>query len=156
MSAPAPRPPVEVRYAQLVLPGETNPYGSLFGGTLLQWMDKTAAIAAMRFCQLSVVTAALESLDFRQPIRVGEMVEMVARVIYTGRTSLIVAVEVFRERLDGDRTLCTSGYFSLVAIDAAGVPVPVPPLRVETANEQAAWRVGEAIRASADARRAGQ
>jgi acyl-CoA hydrolase len=140
----------EVRSVQIVLPGHANPYSSLFGGTLLQWMDTTAAIAAMRFCQRSVLTASLESIDFRQPIHVGEMVEVVARAVYAGRTSVIVRVEVFREALAGDRDLCTSGYFSMVAVDSAGRPAPVPALLIE---DEAAWREGEAIRARAAARR---
>ena len=150
-----PRPPGEARYAQYVLPGETNNHGTLFGGTLLQWMDKVAAIAAMRFCQRQCVTASLESLDFRRPIHAGSLVEIVAQVIYTGRTSMIVQLEVYTERLDGQRYLCTHGYFSLVAVDDAGRPAPIPPLLVEGEAAEAAWRVGETIRARAAARRAG-
>jgi acyl-CoA hydrolase len=153
MTERVPRPPVEVRYAQLVLPGDANHFGGLFGGTLLQWMDKTAAIAAVRFCRRDVVTASLESIDFRHPIHVGEIVELIARVIHTGRTALIVQVEVYREPLSGERQLCTSGYFSMVAVDAGGRPAPVPPLLVEGAAAERAWRAGEAIRARAAARR---
>ena len=69
MTAETLRPDVEVRSVQTVLPGDTNPYGSLFGGMLLQWMDKMAAVTAMRFCRQPVVTASLESLDFRRPGR---------------------------------------------------------------------------------------
>jgi acyl-CoA hydrolase len=153
MTAADPRPAVEVRYAQLVMPGDANNYGGLFGGTLLQWMDKTAAIAAVRFCRRAVVTASLESIDFRHPVRVGEMVELAARVIYAGRTSMIVQVEVYSEQLAGERQLCTSGYFSMVAVDADGHPAPVPPLLVEGEAAASAWREGEAIRARAAARR---
>jgi len=78
---------------------------------------------------------------------------VVARVIYAGRTSLIVQVEVYTEALAGDRHLCTSGYISMVAVDAAGRPAPVPPLLVEGEAAAAAWRAGEAIRARAAARR---
>ena len=148
-----PRPPVEVRYAQLVLPGDTNNYGGLFGGTLLQWMDKTAAVAAMRFCGCAVVTASLESTDFRVPIHAGAVVELVARVIYTGRTSMIVEVEVYTEELGGESRLCTDGFFSMVAVDAEGRPTPVPPLLIEGEAAERRWRTGEAIRAHAAARR---
>lgn len=150
-----PRPAREARYAQYVLPGETNNYGSLFGGTLLQWMDKIAAIAAMRFCQQPCVTASLESLDFRRPIHAGALVEIIARVIFTGRTSMIVQTEVYTEELDGTRDLCTHGYFSLVAVDPNGRPAPIPPLLVEGEAAEAAWREGELIRARAAARRSG-
>lgn len=146
-----PRAAPAARSARFVLPGDANHYGSLFGGTMLQWMDTTAAIAAMRFCQQPVLTASLESIDFRQPIHVGEMVDVVARAVYAGRTSVIVRVEVYRETLAGGRDLCTSGYFSMVAVDATGRPTPVPPLLVE---DEAAWREADAIRARAAARRA--
>jgi acyl-CoA hydrolase len=150
----APRPPAEARYAQIVLPGDANNYGSLFGGALLQWMDKTAAIAAMRFSGRSVVTASLESIDFRLPIHVGAMVEVVAHVIYAGRTSMIIRVEVFTEELGGQRRLCTDGFFSMVAVDADGHPTPIPPLLVEGEAAARDWRTGERIRANAAARRA--
>lgn len=157
MTAPTnplpPRPAPAVHSAQHVLPGETNNYGSLFGGTLLQWMDKTAAIAAMRFCQRPCVTASLESLDFRRPIHAGALVEIIARVIYAGRTSMIVQVEVYTEELTGARDLCTHGYFSMVAVDATGRPAPIPPLLVEDAEAERLRATGAAIRAHATARR---
>jgi acyl-CoA hydrolase len=154
MTPAEPRLPAEARSVHVVLPGDTNNHGGLFGGTLLQWMDKTAAIAAMRFCQRAVVTASLEGIDFRQPIHVGAMVEIIAQVIYTGRTSLVVQVAVYREHLDGERLLCTSGFFSLVAVDDQDRPTPVPPLLVAGEAAQAAWSEGEAIRTRAAARRA--
>jgi acyl-CoA hydrolase len=153
MTTEAPRPPVEVRSAHLVLPGETNAHGTLFGGSLVQWMDQVAAIAAVRFCGRAVVTASLESIDFRRPVRVGAVVELIAAVIYSGRTSLIVRVAVYGEHPGSERVLCTTGYFSLVAVDAEGRPAPVPPLAVTGAAAERDWREGEAVRRRAAERR---
>lgn len=119
---------VEARLLESVFPTDTNPQGNLFGGTLLAWMDKAAGYAAMRRARGSVVTAAVENIAFTVPIRQGDVVELVARVGHVGRTSMRVGVEVYREDLtDGSRVLCTEGHFTMVAIDADGRPVAVPP-----------------------------
>jgi acyl-CoA hydrolase len=150
----APRAAPEVRIADLVLPNQTNNYGTMFGGEVLALMDKAAGIAALRFCRQPVVTASTERIDFRTPIQTGEIIEAVARVIYVGRTSLIVRIHIYAEHpLIGDRRICTTGYFSMVAIDAAGRPVPVPHLLLEDEQTRAEWAVGEEIRRVIDARR---
>jgi acyl-CoA hydrolase len=150
----APRAAPEVRIADLVLPNQTNNYGTMFGGEVLALMDKAAGIAALQFCRQPVVTASTERIDFRTPIQTGEIIEAVARVIYVGRTSLIVRIHIYAEHpLSGDRRICTTGYFSMVAVDAAGHPVPVPRLLLEDEQARAEWAVGEEIRRVIDARR---
>ncbi|MDQ5851934.1 MAG: acyl-CoA thioesterase [Chloroflexota bacterium] len=149
-----PQPTVEVITTDHVLPGNTNSYGTMFGGDVLALMDKTAAIAALRFCRQPVVTASTERIDFRMPIHLGDIIEARARVIHTGRTSIIVRIDIWDERpLTGERELCTTGYYSFVSIDADGRPQPVPPLDVRTPEEQADWDHGEEIRAEIKARR---
>src|SRR5262245_52012911 len=107
----------EVHRTDLVLPNQTNNFNTMFGGEVMAVMDKTAAIAALRFCRTPVVTASSERIDFRTPIHAGEIIEAVARVIYVGRTSMIVRVHIFAEHpLTGERRLCTTGYFSMVAV----------------------------------------
>lgn len=133
--------------SDLVLPNQTNSYGTMFGGDLLALMDKAAGVAALRFCRTPVVTASTERLDFRTPIYQGDVVEVYARVMYTGRTSLITRLDVYAETpLTGERRLCTTGYFSMVAIGIDGRPMPVPQLLVETDEERADWQRGEEIR----------
>ncbi len=144
----------EVRIADIILPNQTNNFGTMFGGEVLALMDKAAAIAALRFCRQSVVTASTERIDFRTPIHTGEIIEAIAKVIYVGRTSLIVRIHIYAEHpLIGERRVCTTGYFSMVAIDAHGTPVPVPRLLLEDEQAQAEWEVGEEIRRVIDARR---
>ena len=144
----------DVHITGIVLPNQTNNHGTMFGGEVLALMDKAAGIAAVRFCRLPVVTASTERIDFRTPIHAGEIIEAIAKVIYVGRTSLIVRIHIYAEHpLIGERRVCTTGYFSMVAIDAQAHPVPVPRLRLEDESARAEWEAGEEIRRVIDERR---
>ncbi len=152
-----PRPTVPVVTTEIVLPSNTNTFGTMFGGDVLALMDKTAAIAALRFCRQPVVTASTERIDFRTPIHLGDIVEARAWVIHTGRTSLIVRIDIYAERpLTGERQRCTTGYYSFVSVDAAGKPQPVPPLNVTTEAERRDWERGAEIRQHILQRRAAE
>ena len=123
-------PVTEARMLEIVFPDHTNHLGTLFGGQALAWMDKAAFIAASRFARRTVVTARSEQVDFRLPIRQGQLVETTARVVGVGRTSMQVEVDVVSEDLlSGARELCTRGRFVMIALDAAGAPAPVPRLQ---------------------------
>ena len=126
MSEPGESAP-ETRICEFVLPPDTNHLGTLYGGTLMGWMDKAAGIAAFRHAgSPAVVTAAVDKLAFRVPIHQGELVELLAQVESQGRTSMVVRVEVHREDpVTRTRELCTVGTFTMVAVDDAGVPTPV-------------------------------
>ncbi len=122
-------PPVEVRMAEIVFPNHTNHLGTLFGGQALAWMDKAAFLAAARFSRRTVVTARSDQVDFKLPIRVGDMVETVGRVVKVGTSSMAVEVELITEDLhSGERKLCTRGTFVMIALDESGHPVAVPRL----------------------------
>jgi acyl-CoA hydrolase len=144
----------EVHITDIVLPNQTNNYGTMFGGEVLALMDKAAGIAALRFCRQPVVTASTERIDFRTPIHNGEVIEAISRIIYVGRTSMIARIHIYAEHpLKGDKRVCTTGYFSMVATDGDGRPVPVPRLLLEDEQAQAEWAIGEEIRRVIDARR---
>ena len=117
----------ETRMCQFVFPGDTNHLGTLYGGTLMAWMDSAAAVAGVRRAgTAAVVTAAVETLTFRVVIRQGELVELVATVESVGRTSMKVRVEAYREEpVSHTRELCTEGVFTMVAVDENGRPTPV-------------------------------
>jgi acyl-CoA hydrolase len=116
----------EARLIELVFPEQTNHYGTLFGGEALALMDKAAFIAASRYARRTVVTASNERVDFHVPVRTGELVDLVARVVAAGRTSLTVEVELSSEDLlTGARQVCTRGRVVLVAIDADGRTAPI-------------------------------
>ncbi|ANH04037.1 acyl-CoA thioesterase [Shinella sp. HZN7] len=110
-----PAPPS--RLIALVFPGDTNHHGTLFGGAGLALMDRIAFIAATRHGRVPFVTASVDRVDFQAPARVGELVELVARVTRVGRKSMTVEVEMVAEGLvSGERRLCTRGSFSMVAV----------------------------------------
>ena len=122
-------PPVEARLLEMVFPDHANHLGTLFGGQALAWMDKAAFVAASRYARRTVVTARSEQVDFRLPVRQGQLVEAVARVVGVGRSSMQVDVELFAEDLPtGERDLCTRGRFVMIALDAYGRPTEVPAL----------------------------
>ncbi len=123
----------EAHLVEMVFPGQANHYGTLFGGQALALMDKAAFIAASRFSRCTVVTASSEKCDFHVPVRQGELVEVFARVVSTGRTSMVVEVELYAENLhSGARQLATRGRFVLVALDPDGHPTSVPALNETT------------------------
>jgi acyl-CoA hydrolase len=120
---------VEATLVEMVFPEQTNHYGTLFGGQALAFMDKAAFIVASRYARRAVVTASSERCDFHIPVRQGQLVELEARVVGTGRTSMTVEVDLVAEDLlTGDRQLATRGRFVLVALDAHGRATAVPPL----------------------------
>ena len=116
----------EVRLVELIVPHQSNHIGTLFGGNALAMMDKAAFLSATRFARRSMVTVASDRVEFKVPVRAGQMVELVARVARVGRTSVTVGVEMYAEELlSRDRVLATHGSFVFVAIDESGRPVPV-------------------------------
>lgn len=124
---------VEARLVDMVFPEQTNHYGTLFGGQALALLDKAAFMVASRYARRTVVTASSERCDFHVPVRQGQLVELHARVVATGRTSMTVDVElVSEELLTGVRKLATRGRFLLVALDAQGKPTAVPSLPSST------------------------
>ncbi|HTX56400.1 MAG TPA: acyl-CoA thioesterase [Candidatus Acidoferrales bacterium] len=114
------------RRTELVFPQDANVLGSLFGGKAVAMMDEVGAIAATRACRKAVVTASIDRLDFKEPIRIGDFVEVVARIERVGRTSLTVLLELWAEvPATGERRLSTTGCFTFVAVDQEGKPTPV-------------------------------
>ena len=118
----------ETRMVEIVFPNHTNSNDQLFGGYALSCMDKLAYIVSSRYARLPMVTASSRQIDFRSPVEEGALVEFVGRVERVGRTSVTVGIEMFSEDLlSGERRLCTTGEFVMVAIDRDGRPAPVPP-----------------------------
>jgi len=121
--------PVQARLLHMVFPDHTNHLGTLFGGQALAWMDMAAFIVASRYARTTVVTARSEQVDFNQPIRKGDLVEVIATIVKVGRSSMNVDVEVITEDLlSGERKLCTRGRFVMIALDPLGRPTAAPAL----------------------------
>jgi len=121
---------------QLIFPLDTNHFDTMFGGKLMEYMDKVAAISAMRHARMQAVTASTDSLDFLAPIRVGEVIEVEAFVSWTNRSSMEVFVSVHSENLfSGERKTTVTAFFTFVAIDDNGKPAIVPTVIPETEEE---------------------
>lgn len=127
---------------ELVLPQHTNAIGTAFGGTIMSWIDITAAVSAQRHCGRVAVTASVDAIDFLAPIRLGDVVTLTARVHCVFRTSMEVFVLVERElpaatvsERNPERTVCARARLTFVNIDADGRAAPVPPLKLETETD---------------------
>lgn len=114
------------RRTQMVFPQDANTHGTLFGGKAVAIMDEVGGIVATRACRKPVVTASIDRLDFKVPIKVGDFVEVVARIDRVGRTSMAVKIELWAENpKSGERRLSTAGDFTFVAVDSEGNPTPI-------------------------------
>ena len=126
-----------VEMTELVLPNDTNLLGNLLGGRLMHLIDVAGAMAAQRHSNRVVVTASIDSVDFRNPVKQGRAVILRAKVTWVGRTSMEVAVEVFSEDfLTGEQEFTSKAYLTFVAVDSEGKPVEVCGLRPETEEEK--------------------
>lgn len=122
---------------ELVLPNDTNSLGNLMGGRLLHFMDVCAAIAAQRHSNRTVVTASVDSVDFRSAIRLGEVVVLEATVNRAFTTSMEVEIDVWAEDTStGTRRRCNRAFYTFVAVDQSGRPIPVAPVEPETDEER--------------------
>ena len=113
-------------------------------------MDMTGALAAMQFCNEDVVTASFESIDFKIPIKEGDITEVKAKVIYTSNTSMVVKIDVYRVgKFHSRKDHTCGGYATFVAIDSNGEPRAIPQLKVSTKTEKGLWEVGKQIKQKA-------
>ncbi len=132
---------------ELVLPNDANILGNVLGGRVMHWIDMAAATAAHRHCNSICVTAAIEGLSFLNPIKVGYLARLKARVVCVGTTSLIVKVLVHSENMDtGSIKKTSEAYLTFVSLDKNGKPKAVPPLAIETDEEKAECRRAREIR----------
>ncbi len=113
----------------IAMPGDTNPSGDIFGGWVLSQMDMAAGICAGQRAQSRVVTVALDSMSFIQPVKVGDILGVYTDIDSVGRTSMNIHVEAWvRRGRIGRREKVTDATFKFVAIDEDGKPTPVPAL----------------------------
>src|SRR5919109_5608682 len=119
--------------AEIVLPNDANPLGTLLGGRLMHWIDMAGALAAHRHSRQYVVTAAIDHLDFWVPVHVGDLVILRSSVNRVFHTSMEAGVKVFVENyLHDDCQHVSSAYLTFVAVDRDGRKLPVPPVVPET------------------------
>ena len=129
---------VETRY--LIMPHQANPHGTAFGGAIVAWIDMVAAMAAQRHAGCEVVTAAIDSLAFKEPIRIGDHVTLKASVNYVSRSSMEVGVQVVKENpYTGQKVLATTAFLTFVALDKNKKPTAAPLILPETDAEKSRY-----------------
>lgn len=132
---------------EYVLPQHANVFGNVFGGQVMAWVDLCAAIAAQRHSGRTAVTAFVDDLKFQEPVRIGEVMRLRAKVTATFRTSMEIEVEVRGEdSLTGRTWPCVDARTVFVALDDARKPTPVPPLAMDGPDVRRSQEAGEARR----------
>lgn len=132
------KPPSEsaIEMREMVMPYHTNPQNTVFGGTVMSWIDIAAAMVAARHCGRPVVTAHISDIDFIAPIKMGYHVLIQASLNYVGKTSMIVGVKVTSENpYNGESRTTTKAYLTFVALDDLGRPVEVAGLDPQSEDE---------------------
>jgi acyl-CoA hydrolase len=133
---------LEMRY--LVMPNDTNPQNSIFGGVVMSWIDMAAAMVAERHANRPVVTVHIDDISFKAPIKVGNHVLIKAAINYVGKTSMLVGVKVISENpITGIIRHTTTAYLTFVALDDLGRPIEVPQLLSETEDEKRRFNEGK-------------
>ena len=134
MTAKSPRES-EAILADLMMPSQANGLRSpsIFGGVVMSMVDKCAALSAMKHAGGQATTLSVERILFKEPIFVGDLVEIRSHVAHVGRTSMSVVADVYAEDLKtGNRRHTNACWLTFVHLDDNGKPAPVPPLRLET------------------------
>ena len=127
----------QVEMTELVLPQHTNPLGSVFGGTILSWVDIAATISAQRHSGHVMVTASLDAMNFLAPIQLGWIVSISAFVNYAGNTSCEVEISIRAEDpITKTHHHTASAYVTMVALDRQGKPQKIPKLIPQTPEEK--------------------
>ena len=115
----------------LMTPDKVNFSGKVHGGEILKLLDRVAYSCAARYSGHYVLTLSVDRVLFKEPVNVGDLVTFLARINYTGRTSMEVGVKVMAENLQTNKIRhCNSCYFTMVAVGKNGRPIPVPKLEI--------------------------
>lgn len=132
-----------VTIAQLMNPEHANNHGNVHGGWIMKLIDEAGGLACMRHAQRRVVTVAVDSLTFRKPILLGNLVTITAEVSWVGNTSMEVEVRVVAENvISGAKVDTNTAYLVYVALDENGRSVPVPPLIPENESQRQRMQAG--------------
>ncbi len=125
---------------EIVLPNDTNTLGNLMGGKLLHWMDVISAISAHRLCKRVSVTAAVNNVSFKQPIKLGDIVTLRAKVSRSFKSSMEIFIDVYVEdRSTSDKIKVNEAIYTFVAVDQLGNPIPVPEIEPISEEEKARY-----------------
>jgi uncharacterized protein (TIGR00369 family) len=126
----------KVTFTELMLPSHSNFSGKIHGGFLLQLMDQIAFACGSKYSGSYCVTASVDTVDFLNPVEIGELVTLKASVNYVGNTSMVIGIRVTSENIrTGKVKHCNSSYFTMVAKDENGNPTKVPHLELKNFDE---------------------
>jgi acyl-CoA hydrolase len=126
-----------ITMTEIVLPNDTNALGNLRGGKILHWMDIASAIAAGKHSNSVVVTASVDNVSFENPIKLGDVVIITAKVTRAFTTSMETHIEVWAENLPSQtRYKCNEAYYTFVALDSNGRPKKAHTLTPESEEEK--------------------
>lgn len=126
---------IEMR--EIVMPHHSNALGTIFGGIVMSWIDIAAAMCAAKHCNMNVVTAHVDDIDFLEPIQIGEHVVIKASINYAGKTSMVIGVKVLVENpYTNECKKTTKAYLTFVALNKDKKPAEVPQVQPETENDQ--------------------
>ena len=126
----------KITFTELMLPSHSNFSGKIHGGYLLQLMDQIAFASASKYSGLYCVTASVDTVDFLNPVEIGELLTLKASVNYVGNSSMIVGIRVISENIKtGKMKHCNSSYFTMVAKDDEGNNAKVPTLVLSNLEE---------------------
>ncbi|MFQ5632159.1 MAG: acyl-CoA thioesterase [bacterium] len=129
---------------EIVLPNDANILGNILGGKVMHLIDIACAIAAFRHCRRPVVTASIDSLDFKHPIKVGELINVKAALNRAFHTSMEIGAKVFSENmLTGEGKHTSSAYLTFVALGDDGKPIKVPEYVPAAPADQRHWKQAE-------------
>ena len=121
---------------ELVLPNDTNVFGNLMGGRLMYWMDIAAALTALKHCASPTVTASVDNISFENPIKLGNVVHIQAKVSRSFNTSMEIHINVWGEdALEQHRYKSNEAYYTFVSLDLNGKPKKVPEVTPESEEE---------------------
>ncbi len=122
--------------SSVMMPAYANHYGSVHGGTILKLVDEAAYAAATRHARKNVVIASLDHIEFRHPVRIGDLLTLSASVYYCGRTSMDIEVEIVTEQIkEGKKLKVGSAYLTMVALNNKGKPAKISGLVLKTKEE---------------------
>lgn len=153
-SVPRPVRASRVTFADLAEPQSQNVAGTFFGGAILSFIDRAAAFCAMKHAGRPVVTKSMDTVEFNQPIFIGELVVIHASVNFTGTSSMEVGVRVLAQNpMTGEERHTNSCFVTFVALDDEGRPTRIPPVLPETEEERARFEAGRRRREERLARR---
>jgi acyl-CoA hydrolase len=130
--------------SRIMQPTDANSFGNVHGGTLMRVMDEAGGAVVIRHTRRRCVTVAMDSMTFKQPVYIGNLLTIHARLTYVGRTSMEVEARAEAENmLTGEVRAAGTCYLVYVALDDEGRPTPVPPLLLTSDEERARWRAAE-------------